>query len=138
MRLDLRLVAGRLHYLLGAHTPRIMLTTLARAMLAAYELLCVSSLIERRVAERYHPQADLLKVAHNGSLTSTAPELLASLRPRWAVISVGARNTFGHPRVETLKRLQEAGTATCRTDLNGAVTFYLDGSSVTPQLACLR
>jgi competence protein ComEC len=94
--------------------------------------------IERRVAERYHPQADLLKVAHNGSLTSTAPELLARLRPRWAVISVGARNPFGHPRVETLKRLQEAGTTTYRTDLNGAVTFYLDGRSVTPQLACLR
>ena len=92
--------------------------------------------IERRVADRYQPQADLLK--HNGSLRSTTPELLASLRPRWAVISVGARNTFGHPRGETLKRLQEAGTATYRTDLNGAVTFYLAGSSVTPQFACLR
>ncbi len=94
--------------------------------------------VEQRVAARYHPRADLLKVAHNGSLTSTTPELLASLHPRWAVISVGARNTFGHPRVEILKRLQDGGTATYRTDLNGAVTFYLDGHTVSPQLACLR
>ena len=94
--------------------------------------------VEQRIASRYHPQADLLKVAHNGSVTSTTSELVASLRPRWAVISVGSRNTFGHPRIETLKRLQEAGTATYRTDLNGAVTFYLDGHTVIPQLACLR
>jgi competence protein ComEC len=94
--------------------------------------------VEQRVAARYHPRADLLKVAHNGSLTSTTPELLASVHPRWAIISVGARNTFGHPRIEILKRLQDAGTATYRTDLNGAVTFYLDGHTVSPQLACLR
>jgi competence protein ComEC len=94
--------------------------------------------VEQRVAARYHPQADLLKVAHNGSLTSTTPELLASLHPRWAVISVGARNTFGHPRTEILKRLQERGIATYRTDLNGAVTFYLDGHTVSPQLTSLR
>jgi competence protein ComEC len=94
--------------------------------------------IERRVAELYHPQADLLKVAHNGSLTSTTPELLACLRPRWAVISVRARNTFRHLRIQTLKRLEEAGTATYRTDLNGALTFYHDGHSVTPRLACLH
>jgi len=51
--------------------------------------------VEQNVTSRYHPRADLLKVAHNGSLTSTTPELLASLHPRWAIISVGARNTFG-------------------------------------------
>jgi competence protein ComEC len=94
--------------------------------------------VEQSVAARYHPRADLLKVAHNGSLTSTTPELLASLHPRWAIISVGARNSFGHPRIEILKRLQDAGTATYRTDLNGAVTFYLDGHTVSPRLACLR
>jgi hypothetical protein len=80
--------------------------------------------VEQNVTSRYHPRADLRKVAHNGSLTSTTP--------------VGARNTFGHPRIEILKRLQGAGTATYRTDLNGAVTFYLDGRSVSPHLACLR
>jgi competence protein ComEC len=94
--------------------------------------------IEERTVAKFQPHADLLKVAHNGSLTSTTPELLASLRPRWAVISVGARNTFGHPRMEILKRLQERGIATYRTDINGAVTFYLDGHTVSPHPACLR
>ena len=94
--------------------------------------------VERAVAAEYHPQADLLKIAHNGSLTSTTPELLASVQPQWAVISVGARNPFGHPRRETLERLQAAGVHTYRTDLQGAVSFYLDGRNVSARLACLR
>jgi competence protein ComEC len=49
---------------------------------------------ERRIADE-QPQADLLKVAHHGSATSTIPELLAAVHPRFAVISVGARNCWG-------------------------------------------
>src|SRR5579884_1999211 len=85
-----------------------------------------------------HPRADLLKVAHNGSATSTSPELLAAVAPRFAVISVGVNNHFGHPRRETLQRLETAHVATYRTDLNGAVTFYLDGQTVTPRPAAPR
>jgi competence protein ComEC len=88
------------------------------------------------VAEQ--PQADLLKVAHHGSATSTIPELLAAVHPKFAVISVGTRNTYGHPRREVLARLAESKVATYRTDLNGAVTFYLDGKSVRPYVAGLR
>ncbi|HLK34909.1 MAG TPA: ComEC/Rec2 family competence protein, partial [Terriglobales bacterium] len=79
------------------------------------------------------PQADLLKVAHNGSASSSSPQLLSAVRPRFAVISVGARNPFHHPRAEVLQRLQLAGVATYRTDLDGAVTFYLDGEHVIPR-----
>jgi competence protein ComEC len=89
---------------------------------------------ERRLAEE-EPQADLLKVAHHGSATSTIPELLAAAHPRFAVISVGARNLYGHPREEVLSRLQESGVATYRTDLDGAVSFYLDGKTVRPRVA---
>jgi competence protein ComEC len=89
---------------------------------------------EREVAQE-QPQADLLKVAHHGSATSTIPELLSAVHPRYAVISVGARNVYGHPRSEVLDRLQEAGVFTYRTDLDGAVSFYLDGRTVTPHLA---
>ncbi|MEP6643225.1 MAG: competence protein ComEC, partial [Acidobacteriaceae bacterium] len=85
---------------------------------------------ERQVADEL-PQADLLKVAHHGSATSTIPELLAAVRPKFAVISVGSRNLYGHPRMEVLSRLQESRVATYRTDLNGATTFYLDGKTVT-------
>ncbi len=88
---------------------------------------------ERQIAEE-HPEADLLKVAHHGSATSTIPLLLGRVHPRFAVISVGARNTYGHPRVEVLARLGEARVMTYRTDLDGAVTLYLDGKTVSPSL----
>jgi competence protein ComEC len=48
---------------------------------------------------------------------------------------VGARNLYGHPREEVLSRLQESGVATYRTDLDGAVSFYLDGKTVRPRVA---
>ena len=89
---------------------------------------------EKQVAKE-NPQADLLKVAHHGSSTSTIPELLAAVHPRFAVISVGARNVYGHPRQEVLDRLGAAHVRTYRTDMNGAVTFYLDGKTVSSPLA---
>ncbi|HXB20578.1 MAG TPA: DNA internalization-related competence protein ComEC/Rec2 [Candidatus Solibacter sp.] len=79
------------------------------------------------------PQADLLKVAHHGSSTSTIPELLEAVHPRFAVISVGFHNSFGHPRQVVLERLQEAHVSTYRTDRMGAVTFMLDGTTVQPR-----
>ena len=88
---------------------------------------------EQRIAEE-QPEADLLKVAHHGSATSTIPQLLATVHPHFAVISVGARNTYGHPRAEVLARLEDAHVLTYRTDLDGAVTFYLDGKTVSPFL----
>jgi competence protein ComEC len=81
------------------------------------------------------PRADLWKIAHNGSATSTAPELLQAVQARMAFISVGAGNSFGHPRMEVLARLANSRIITYRTDLNGAVTFYLDGRSVIPREA---
>jgi len=86
---------------------------------------------EEQLVAREEPQADLLKVAHHGSATSTIPELLAAVRPHFAVISSGVRNVYGHPRVEVLDRLEQSKVATYRTDLNGAVTFYLDGKNVS-------
>ena len=95
-------------------------------------------MVERRMAASRELRSDLLKVGHHGSATSSTPEFMNAVHPRWAIISVGKGNRFGHPRMATLERLQEAGVATYRTDLNGAVSFYLDGQSVTPQPACLR
>ena len=94
--------------------------------------------VEQRMAALHNLKSDLLKVAHHGSATSSTPEFVNAVGPRWAVISVGAGNSFGHPRRETLEHLQNEGVRTYRTDRQGAVTFYLDGQSVTPQLACLR
>jgi competence protein ComEC len=80
------------------------------------------------------PRADLLKIAHHGSATSTTPELLAAVHPQFAVISVGYRNSFGHPRQVVLERLQASQVRTYRTDLFGAVTFLLDGKQVQAHL----
>jgi len=92
---------------------------------------------EQRLIDQ-HPDADLLKVAHHGSATSTRADLLAAVHPKFAVISVGARNVYGHPRREVLNRLQGSNVKTYRTDLNGAVSFYLDGKMVSPHVAALR
>ena len=89
---------------------------------------------ERRVVEE-HPEAMLLKVAHHGSASGTSADLLTTVHPRYAVISVGARNVYGHPRREVLQRLRHAGVITFRTDEEGAVSFYLDGRTVTPEVA---
>ncbi|HEY6308923.1 MAG TPA: ComEC/Rec2 family competence protein [Candidatus Angelobacter sp.] len=85
--------------------------------------------MERFVAGEF-PHADLLKIAHHGSATSTTPELLSAVQPKFAVISVGWRNSFGHPRPVVLERLQEAHVLTYRTDTMGLVTFLLDGKKV--------
>jgi competence protein ComEC len=76
------------------------------------------------------PQADLLKVPHHGSATSTSSALLAAVQPQFAVISAGYQNPFGHPRKVVLDRLQIYHVKTYRTDLQGAVTFLLDGTRV--------
>jgi competence protein ComEC len=94
--------------------------------------------VERRIASLHHVHADLLKVGHHGSATSTTQEILQSVKPTYAVISVGFQNSFGLPKPDVLARLQAARVRVYRTDLNGAVTFYLDGCTVTPWLAALQ
>jgi competence protein ComEC len=76
-------------------------------------------------------QVNVLKVAHHGSATSTIPALLESAHPQFAMISVGRFNRYGHPRADVLSHLSEAGTCVFRTDLSGALSFYLDGTRVT-------
>ena len=94
--------------------------------------------VERYIAETERPQATLLKVGHHGSANATTPELLASAKPQFAIISVGEGNSFGLPRMETLARLSAAGARVYRTDLQGAVTFLLDGPSITASPADLQ
>ena len=84
------------------------------------------------------PSADVLKVAHHGSASSTGDALLAAVHPRFAVISVGTRNVYHHPRPQVLQRLQNAHVVTYRTDNDGATSFFLDGANVTTQVATTR
>jgi competence protein ComEC len=80
------------------------------------------------VVDRLH--ADVLKVGHHGSRTSSTPAFIAAVAPRDAIISAGCRNRFGHPHPQTLATLREAGIRTWRTDLLGAVTVTTDGRSL--------
>jgi competence protein ComEC len=77
------------------------------------------------------PQSDLLKVGHHGSATSSSPEFLAAVKPRYAVVSVGFYNSFKLPREDVMERYADAHIPTYRTDLLGAVSFYLDGANIT-------
>lgn len=77
-------------------------------------------------------------MGHHGSSNATTAELVASSQPKFAVISVGEGNPFGLPRPEVLSRLEEAGTQVYRTDVDGAVTFYLDGRSIKASVAVLQ
>lgn len=72
-------------------------------------------------------RADVLKVGHHGSATSSSPAFLAAVAPREAVISVGRRNRFGHPHPATLAALVAAGARVWRTDCDGAITVTTDG-----------
>ncbi len=77
--------------------------------------------------------ADVLKVGHHGSKTSTSDDFLKAVSPAYAVISAGRKNTYGHPTQEVLNRLAAFGTRIFRTDQDGDVTFISDGSAfVTP------
>ena len=65
---------------------------------------------------------NILKVSHHGSKNGTSEELLEVLKPKIAIISVGAKNKFGHPTKEVLNRLKEKGIKIWRTDLDGEIS----------------
>ena len=71
--------------------------------------------------------ADILKVAHHGSKTSTTAPFLDAVHPAFAVISTGFANLYGHPNAEVLDRLQQANIDVLRTDQLGAITVRTDG-----------
>ncbi len=75
-------------------------------------------------------RADVLKVAHHGSRTSTSPAFLAAVRPRVALISVGAGNRYGHPGARVLEDLAAAGAIVLRTDRSGSVVVRSDGQAL--------
>lgn len=74
-------------------------------------------------------RADVLKVPHHGS-RYTAAEFLAAVRPRFAVISVGAGNSYGHPSPDLLDMLAVTGTRIVRTDFNGDIAVTAAGNGL--------
>ncbi len=75
--------------------------------------------------------ADVLKVGHHGSKTSTYSEFLDKVNPKYAVISVGKNNDYGHPHKNTLKLLSNYGITVFRTDKDKTVVFASDGDEIS-------
>lgn len=73
--------------------------------------------------------ADIIKLGHHGSSTSSSQEFLEAVSPSAAVISCGAGNSYGHPHEETLRTLDQLGIETYRTDQDGTVTVTTDGTT---------
>lgn len=75
--------------------------------------------------------ADVLKVGHHGSSTSSTDAFLAAVNPALAVISVGADNIYGHPSADVLAALGRIGARTVRTDRSGTIVVKSDGTHLT-------
>lgn len=75
--------------------------------------------------------ADILKVGHHGSSTSSTEEFLAAVHPSTAVISVGSDNLYGHPSADVVAALQRVGARVVRTDKLGTIIVRTDGRHIT-------
>jgi competence protein ComEC len=71
--------------------------------------------------------ADVLKVGHHGSRTSSTPDFLQAVRPRLALVSVGTGNLYRHPSPEIMQSLAAHGAVVLRTDLLGSIVVRTDG-----------
>jgi competence protein ComEC len=88
--------------------------------------------VEARLAARLGAdlRADVLKVGHHGSATSTTAPLLEAVSPRLALVSVGAGNRYGHPSPDVLEALRSHGSHVLRTDDVGTIVVSIDGGPV--------
>lgn len=78
----------------------------------------------------YDVSADVLKVAHHGSSTSSQKSFINAVSPQYAVIEVGSPNSYNHPNEETVKRLKNKDILIYRTDLYGNIVFVSDGNTL--------
>ncbi len=88
-----------------------------------------SSKTEKIVLEKYNPkvlESVFLKVGHHGSRTSTSSEFLEIVRPKYALISLGKDNRYGHPHKEIIDRLRLLNIEILRTDLLGTIILSCD------------
>lgn len=88
-------------------------------------------LSEREILDKnYDISADVLKLGHHGSSTSTTDEFLDKVSPEIAIISCGADNRYGHPHKETLRKLKKRNIRIYRTDIDGNIVLISDGKNI--------
>jgi competence protein ComEC len=95
---------------------------------------------ERELVSAYGSElrANVLKVGHHGSRTSSSEPLLAAVAPELATVSCGVRNRFGHPVPMVMQRIESHGTHALRTDRDGAIQISNDGSALNWAVAYAR
>jgi competence protein ComEC len=96
----------------------------------AVRLLLTGDVERRGEASLASGRSLVLKVPHHGSRSSSAPEFVAEVGPRVAIVSAGRRNAFGHPHPEVVVRYERQGALVLRTDRDGAVSVSTDGNRV--------
>jgi competence protein ComEC len=105
------------------HSPENNSSIVLRARIGKWAALLTGD-VERDAEELLASRdvrADVLKVGHHGSKTSSTPALLDAVRPRIALISCGLHNNFGHPHVNVVESLRRRGVHIWRTDRNGTI-----------------
>ncbi len=120
------------HYFRGTNSDANNSSILMRIIYGEVSFLLTGDLEERgeEYAVREHRgrlASNVLQVGHHGSHTSSTRPFLQQVQPEVAVIPVGARNVYGHPRPEVLSNLERVGAEVYRTDQDGHVTIYTDG-----------
>ena len=91
-----------------------------------------SKLVERQlITLDYDLSADIYKVSHHGGRDGNSQAFLDEVNPRYAAISVGEDNKYGHPKNEILKRLRAMDCKVYRTDLDGDIIFESDGKNIS-------
>ena len=86
---------------------------------------------EQRLLQQHADKlpATLLVVPHHGSKTSSTSEFVEAVHPRYAVFSVGYRNSYGHPKAEVVERYRATGSELLRSDEDGAIVVNMDGQN---------
>ena len=85
---------------------------------------------QEMLSKGYDLKADVLKVGHHGSANSSTESFIKKVNPKYAVISVGKGNEYGHPAKSTLDRLSAFKIQIYRTDLSGTITATSDGTTI--------
>lgn len=94
------------------------------------EEIAEKAILSKYVNKQEVLNADILKVAHHGSKTSSIKEFINAVSPKYAVIGVGKDNKIGHPSEKTLETLNDKNVKIYRTDISGEIMIIIDGDSV--------
>lgn len=83
------------------------------------------------LAENFDLSADVLKIGHHGSRSATSNAFLNKVNPKYAILSCGIQNDYGHPHYETMKKLQKRKISVYRTDQQGTIVLVSNGKDIT-------